>query len=105
MAGDIADSARAFTTDFIDRNGEAFITLGGAIFYFGEMGSKRTRQHALQGALHRQRATVRRLSDALPGFRQVGAADSSTLSWNALTTWWNGSGCSRKGKLPHRLMM
>ena len=61
MTHQIADPARAYAADFIDRNAQAFITLNDSIFYFGEMGMQEHRSAGLMtSVLERHGFTVER---------------------------------------------
>ena len=61
MTHQIADPARAYAADFIDRNAQAFITLNNSIFYFGEMGMQEHRSAGLMtSVLERHGFTVKR---------------------------------------------
>ena len=46
-----ADPAKAFATDFVARNDQAFITLNNSIFYFGELGVQETRTAGLMTSI------------------------------------------------------
>lgn len=61
MPSSFSDPAKAFASDFVERNERAFITLNDSIFYFGELGVQETRSAGLMTTLlERHGFTVQR---------------------------------------------